>query len=1230
MEMWFKQITRRGLLLYILQVACFTVVYFLAGKLGFRFAFVQNYVSLIWPPAGIAIAVMVLSKGRLWPGIFIGEFLLSAASGMPLAIALIPSLGNTLEGLAGAYLLIRVADFHPSLDRVRDVLALVSFSMVLSTGISAGFGVLALLFEGLIAVTDVIQVWGVWWVGNAIGILVFAPLLLTWGNYRHIKRIRKHIVEASLVVFSTALLSWVVFNIRSNDGNNYPLAFITVPLLIWMALRFGQRGTTTIAFIISSTAVIALARTDRPLSDMDTYERLLFLAGFVLVSSLTSMLLAATLTGYRRVELELEQERDFALRVMNALAQGVTVTNDEGNFEFVNPAYEKIMGYPKEAILGKSPLDFTHPDDLVMLKRARADRREGKTSSYELRMQRGDGEFAHVMISGSPRWQDGTVKGTIAVTTDLTKRKRIEDALRESEARFQTAVNNLPFDFWSMDAEGRYVLQSPNSMQRWGRFVGKTLDELDISPQAAARWRRSNERILAGETLTGEVDYMVNGEKRSFYYISSPIRAADSDAILGILGVDVDITDRKRAEEALKRSEETNLEFLERLKALHEISAELAKLETVDDMCRKAVETGRSRLKFDRMSIWFTDEDPAYMVGSFGVDENGNIRDERQQRIEFNSSWYPTTSLSNANSTIYFRENTELLDDRRGKVGKGWVAMAMMQDGNRLLGALSVDNLVTQKPAERYELEILALFGDTIGNLYVRKRAEEALRQSESRYRNMVELSPDGIFLTSNRKFNFVNPAFLKIMGATSPAELLGKTVMDFIHPDYHNMVEERVDQMSVRDARVPFIYEQYLRMDGSAIDVEVAAITEKDQSHQVFVRDIAERKRAERAIQESEARFRSIFEGATLGISVVNREGYPRVVNQAFEKMLGYTADEFRQMTFTDYTHPDDVALDIGFYQQLVRHEINHYELEKRYVRKNGETFWVKIHVSLFPGGTEEGEFIMALIEDIHKRKRAEEALQKLTADLEYRVTERTAELAAANVRLTELDRLKTKLIADVSHELRTPLTVMNTRVYLIQHSKAEKHADYLNSLKLQIDRMAHFVNNSLDLSRLELSKENIAFESVNFNEVVEQVVNALQPRAEFAGLGITFAPENTLPPVKGEAHRLSQIVTNLVANAINYTSEGAVSVQTLRDAEREMVCLRVQDTGMGIHADEIPHLFERFYRGERAGQTNIPGSGLGLSIVKELLDLHNGDIQVESEPGSGTTFRVWLPVYQ
>ena len=255
-------------------------------------------------------------------------------------------------------------------------------------------------------------------------------------------------------------------------------------------------------------------------------------------------------------------------------------------------------------------------------------------------------------------------------------------------------------------------------------------------------------------------------------------------------------------------------------------------------------------------------------------------------------------------------------------------------------------------------------------------------------------------------------------------------------------------------------------------------------------------------------------------------------------------------------------------------------------------------------------------------------EDIRRHAQDLEHRVAERTRELAEANQSLTELDRLKSKFVSDVSHELRTPVTNLKLYVELLERGKPEKRGYYMTTLKQQANRLVQLVEDILNLSRLELGAGKVQFAPVDLNALVEQVVNAHRPSADSAGLSLTFVPGPDLRPVRGERNQLAQVVTNLVANAINYTPVGDVRVSTY--PWDEQVCLEVHDTGRGIDPEDVPHLFERFYRGKHADRASVPGSGLGLAIVKEIVDLHTGRIEVESRVGEGSTFRVRLPPEQ
>ena len=229
---------------------------------------------------------------------------------------------------------------------------------------------------------------------------------------------------------------------------------------------------------------------------------------------------------------------------------------------------------------------------------------------------------------------------------------------------------------------------------------------------------------------------------------------------------------------------------------------------------------------------------------------------------------------------------------------------------------------------------------------------------------------------------------------------------------------------------------------------------------------------------------------------------------------------------------------------------------------------------------------------------------------------------------RQKELDRLKDQFITNISHDLRTPITNICLYLELLQDAKEDRRERLLNVLKEQSHLMRSMVEEVLTLYRLtsQEPKED-DFTEVDLNPLIEKVVAAHRPVAETAGLRLIFEPCVDPLPVRGDPKKLARAFTNLVTNAVRYTPEGEVHVTIF--PQDDTVCLEVRDTGTGIEAQDLPHIFERFYRGRRVGESDSIGTGLGLAIVKEVVELHGGSIDVESEPDKGSVFRLLLPVY-
>lgn len=254
---------------------------------------------------------------------------------------------------------------------------------------------------------------------------------------------------------------------------------------------------------------------------------------------------------------------------------------------------------------------------------------------------------------------------------------------------------------------------------------------------------------------------------------------------------------------------------------------------------------------------------------------------------------------------------------------------------------------------------------------------------------------------------------------------------------------------------------------------------------------------------------------------------------------------------------------------------------------------------------------------------------LQAYASELEDRVQERTRELAEANEQLKSLDKLKSKFVSDVSHELRNPITNLTLYLELLEFAKPEKQPKYFSILRNQVRRLSSLVEEILTLSRLENQSHHHLYQPIDFNYLIQQIIVAHKPRAQNKQVKLHFAPTTPLPLAWGEPNQISQIVTNLLDNALNYTAEGTVTVSTDQqenEANTEII-LRVSDSGMGIAEEDLPYIFDRFYRGSHIDRDKFMGTGLGLGIVHEIVSLYNGRISVSSTPSQGSTFTVFLP---
>ncbi len=269
---------------------------------------------------------------------------------------------------------------------------------------------------------------------------------------------------------------------------------------------------------------------------------------------------------------------------------------------------------------------------------------------------------------------------------------------------------------------------------------------------------------------------------------------------------------------------------------------------------------------------------------------------------------------------------------------------------------------------------------------------------------------------------------------------------------------------------------------------------------------------------------------------------------------------------------------------------------------------------------------------------ERPEIVLELTDLDLELRAAPITeAEEVAAVVTVHDvshmkaLDRMKSRFVSNVSHELRTPITTIKLYAALMQQSSMDKWGKYLDTLAQEADRQARLVEEILQISRIEAGRLEITPRPTPLNELAEVAFVNHQPLAQREELAIEYRPTEPGPVVLVDSDRMTQVLANVVTNAIQYTPRGGQVVISTGEKEaegRKWAVVMVKDTGMGIPEEERPHIFERFFRGERPRSMQVSGTGLGLAIAKDIVELHGGRVTVESKVDAGTTFTIWLPL--
>jgi len=369
-----------------------------------------------------------------------------------------------------------------------------------------------------------------------------------------------------------------------------------------------------------------------------------------------------------------------------------------------------------------------------------------------------------------------------------------------------------------------------------------------------------------------------------------------------------------------------------------------------------------------------------------------------------------------------------------------------------------------------------------------------------------------------------------------------------------------------------------------------------------VAIDDVTERKKAENERLLAEEKYRMIFENSAAAITLVDEQERLISWNKFTEGILGMDGEELYLLPVRSLYPP-------GEWDRIrtfdVRQKGMQHHLETRMMKKDGSLIDVDISLSVLKDSDGNTTGSIGVIRDITERKQAEEKLR-------------------------ETMELKSQFTSTVSHELRTPLAALKEGLSLVLDGVVgdinEKQKKFLDIAKRNVDRLAALINDVLDFQKLEAGKMNLDIQDNNITQIVSEVHETMTLYAKKHEVElVTELPEN-LPMAKFDRGKITQILTNLISNAVKFTPANGLASVNVRHQNEELV-ISVHDTGMGIPKEALPKIFERFYRVHRPNK-QIQGTGLGLAIVHKIVMMHGGRIEVESEVDQGTTFTVYLPL--
>ena len=763
-----------------------------------------------------------------------------------------------------------------------------------------------------------------------------------------------------------------------------------------------------------------------------------------------------------------------------------------------------------------------------------------------------------------------------------TLKRALLTETREMDAQGLTAVIDrhtrlldqilaaTPDSFILFDRAGHYLYVNPSGFESTGlnaeHVIGKTWRELGFPEEVGFTFERRLEQVFTtGESITYEEQFPTLSGWQDFLTTLTPIRDEQNNVVY-TLNTIRDITARKKAE-------------LETTK----LAAELEQQTRVFDEVLST--TPDKFLMLDR-------------EGRFVYASPSALRDMgRSSEQVIGGSW------------------GELgLPDGVGETFASIMA-GVFASGDSHVCEANVPTPRWLRAIERIFSPLHDKAGEVVAvvvtdrDITERKHMEEALRESQGLLSSIFETTLVGIaVMDEDGHYVQVNHTYCELYGYTA-AELLGSHVTTVFQPEWHERAMEthrRFISGQGSSARSEWTVR---RKDGQTLEINAynnLLVREDGRRFRVVaVIDVTAQKQAQRALEASEQRLTSILNSMEDAVWSVAADGHQLLyANPAIAALTGYSAEDFTadQRLLVEIVHPEERE---RFSAQMDRAPVEaRTDAEYRILRRDGAQRWVHNRFWTVQGAN--GQRIDGIMTDITDRRQAAEQAMQLAFERE-RV------------------RILSDFVRDASHEFRTPLSVINTRLYLMERMQdPERQAGFIEGIREQAERILKLVESLITMSRLD-SITQMHFQRIDLNRVLNNMSARMEAVARHKELAFTLELAPNALNIQAEPEELLTAITAIFDNAVSFTSPGGhVDIATRRLSSDE-VAIEIRDSGVGISAAELQHVFERFYRVDQA--RSMQGFGLGLPIARKIMEMHDGRIEVASHPGKGSTFRLIFP---